>query len=213
VSGHRSACARPPTLPSQEPQKSSHARPQAAGRSIPIFVQTAVQQSAGKPAIYLDTLINMVVAAGLHVELRAGSSLIEFGCAAQAEERGWNGLLNVTAAPCVRQHQANHCWSICVTAKHASAGPGRWPATVPPLRKNKSRSKAPERFSSVMDNLVERFASISAPPVEHRCIGSLRSDRTCASWRSARSPILTSPRHRRPYSRRRSTPGRCFRRA
>jgi hypothetical protein len=60
---------------------------------------------------------------------------------------------------------------------------------------------------------VGRFASISAPTVEHRCIGSLMSDRTCTSWRSARSPIRTSLRHRRQYSRKQSTLGRSFRMA
>ena len=38
--------------PSQEPQKSSHTPPQAAGKSITISVHSAAQQSTGNSAIF-----------------------------------------------------------------------------------------------------------------------------------------------------------------
>jgi hypothetical protein len=64
-----------------------------------------------------------------------------------------------------------------------------------------SRSKAPEKSSSGVGNLAGQFASIFAPTVERRCIGSLMSDRTCTSWRSAHSEIRAFP-HRRVNIRR-----------
>jgi hypothetical protein len=66
-----------------------------------------------------------------------------------------------------------------------------------------------EGHTKVFD-LDGRFASISAPIAEHPCIGKLMPDRAHTSLRSERSRIRTSPRHRCPYSRSRSTPGRSF---
>src|SRR5215469_58965 len=62
-----------------------------------------------------------------------------------------------------------------------------------------------------MENLDGRFVSISAPTVEHPCIGKLMPGRTFTSSRSELSLIRTSPRHRCLYSRNRGTPGRSFR--
>jgi hypothetical protein len=78
-------------------------------------------------------------------------------------------------------------------------------------RRLRSRSKAKQRSSIGMDNLDGRFASISAPTVEHPSIGKLMPGRTFTSLRSELSLIRTSPRHRCPYSRNRGTPGCSFR--
>ena len=89
-----------------------------------------------------------------------------------------------------------------------------WGAGMPALlasRRLRSRSKAIQRSSIGMDSLDGRFASISAPTAEHPCIGKLMPDRTHTSLRSERSLIRTSPSHRCPYSRSRSTLGCSFR--
>ena len=106
---------------------------------------------------------------------------------------------------------ANRCWSPYVTARHASGGLGRWQPALQASRRLRSRSKATQRSSIAMDSLDGRFASISAPTAEHLCIGKLMPDRTHTSLRSERSLIRTSPRHRCPYSRSRSTLGCSFR--
>jgi hypothetical protein len=96
-------------------------------------------------------------------------------------------------------------------ARHASAEPGRSPSNGAALAKEQVTVEGPSKVFERDGQSGQKVRFYFAPTVEH-LFGSLRSDRTCVSRRSASSPIPL-PHRRRPYSRRRSIPGCCVRRA